>query len=422
MSDQGLFLDEVLEAQRAQWLGAVHLAAPISHRIWTLVALSVIVAILIWLFAGHYTRRERVSGSLVPRAGLIELTAAGEGIVTQLTAREGSHVNKGDVLVVLSSATVSASMGNTAVAVISELNVERAHLLSDIDDTKASSKDKSRGLQVQQSELRKQIEQLDGQLTIQRQQVTSQRTLLDKIEPLASKGYVSAFQVQQQEMAALEAEAQVKALSRERYQTEQQLSAVSDQLQQLPFDTQAKLSDAGRQLAQVQQALDQNEAQRASVLRASQDGTVSSVLVHDGQAVSMGQPLVAIVPSGTPLQAQLLVPSSAVGFVRVGQHVSIRYGAFPYEKFGLQRGQVIGVSRNALTPAEVQLLVGQTPEQPLYRVQVAIDRQAISAYGKKQLLKPGMTLDADIMMDRRRLVEWVFEPLFGISKHFEGTR
>lgn len=126
MSDQGLFLDEVLESRRAHWLGSVHLAAPISHRISTLAALFIAAAILVWLFAGHYTRRERVSGSLVPRAGLIELTTTGAGTVTYVIAHEGSHVNKGDVLVTISSATVSASIGNTAVAVISELNVERA--------------------------------------------------------------------------------------------------------------------------------------------------------------------------------------------------------------------------------------------------------------------------------------------------------
>lgn len=422
MSDQGLFLDEALEARSANWLGSVRLATPVSHRIWTLAALFVTTALLIWLFAGHYTRRERVTGSLVPRAGLLEMTATASGTITQVTAREGSHVRKGDVLVALSSATVSESVGNTAVAVISELNAERTHLVEDIANTKVSSEEKIHGLRVQQDELREQLGQLDGQLVIQRQQATSQRALLNKIAPLAASGVVSVFQVQQQEMAALQSESQVKALSRERYQTEQQLSAINDQVRQLPFDTQAKLSDENRQLAQVQQALDQNEAQRASVLRAPEDGTVSSVLVHEGQAVSMGQPLVAIVPAGTPLQAQLLVPSSAVGFVRVGQPVSIRYEAFPYEKFGLQHGHVLGVSRSVLTPAEVQLLVGQTPEQPLYRVQVAIDNQTISAYGKPQLLKPGMTLDADIMIDRRRLVEWVFEPLFGMSKHFEGAR
>ncbi len=422
MADQGLFLDDVLEARRAEWLGKVQLATPVSHRVWTSVALVVSALILLWLFTGHYTRRERVSGSLVPKAGLIELTANAPGTVTQVTAREGIRVQKGDVLVTLSGATVSASMGDTAAAVIGQLNLERSHLLSDIADAKVSGENKAQGLKTQQAELREQLQQLDEQLVIQRQQVQSLRTLLNKIQPLLAKGFISSFEVQQQETAALDAESQVKALNRERSQTEQQLSTTNDQLTQLPLDTQDKLSDSNRQLAQVQQSLDQNEAQRASVLRAPQTGIVSSVLVKDGQALTAGQPVVAIVPAGTPLQAQLLVPSSAIGFVRVGQTVNLRYEAFPYQKFGLQHGRILEVSRSALTPSEVSLLVGQTPEQPLYRVEVEIEKQAIAAYNQEQALKPGMALDADIMMDRRRLVEWVFEPLFGISKHFEGTQ
>jgi len=422
MGEQGLFLDEVLEARRVEWLGKVQLASPISHRVWTIVALLVSALILLWLFTGHYTRRERVTGSLVPQAGLIELTTNAPGTVTQVTAREGARVQKGDVLVMLSGATVSASMGDTAAAIIGQLNIERSHLLSDIADTKVSAENKAQGLKTQQGELRTQLQQLDEQLAIQRQQVQSLRTLLNKIQPLLDKGYVSSFQVQQQETSALDAEAQVKALNRERSQIEQQLSTINGQLTQLPLDTQDKLSDSSRQLAQVQQSLDQNEAQRASVLRAPRTGTISSVLVKNGQAVTAGQAVVAIVPAGTPLQAQLLVPSSAIGFVQIGQPVNLRYEAFPYQKFGLQRGRVLEISRSTLTPAEVSLLVGQMPEQPLYTVQVAIEKQAITAYNQQQALKPGMALDADIMMDRRRLAEWVFEPLFGISKHFEGTQ
>ena len=421
MSEQGLFLTEAINARRGGWLGSVRIATPISHRVWAAVALAVCASILVWLFAGHYTRRERVTGSLVPRAGLIELTSTAPGSVTRVEAHEGEAVHKGDVLVALSGATISANVGDTAAAIIAQLDVERAHLQRDLADAKTSATNKAQGLEVQRSELRMQLQQIDSQLAIQRQQVESLQALLKKIEPLVTKGFVSQLQVQEQEMSALAAEGQLKALNRERFQTEQQLSTVDDQLRQLPLDTQAKESKTSRQMAQVQQSLDQNEAQRSSVFRAPEDGLVSSVLVQSGQAVTAGQPLVAIVPAGTPLQAQLLVPSSAVGFVHIGQAVSLRYEAFPYQKFGLQHGRVLGISQNALSPAEIQLLVGQTPQQPLYRVHVELDKQSVAAYGVQQALKPGMALDADILMDRRRLVELAFEPLFGISKHFEGT-
>src|SRR5690606_12489641 len=86
-----------------------------------------------------------------------------------------------------------------------------------------------------------------------------------------------------------------------------------------------------------------------------------------------------------------------------------------YQKFGHHRGQVARISRSALGPGEMGALVGSAGTgEPLYRVTVTLDRQAITAYGRPEALKPGMLVDADILGERRRLIEWVFEPLYSI--------
>ncbi|HET7266479.1 MAG TPA: hypothetical protein VFJ15_00055 [Oleiagrimonas sp.] len=117
------------------------------------------------------------------------------------------------------------------------------------------------------------------------------------------------------------------------------------------------------------------------------------------------------------LEAQLLVPSGAIGFVHKGTPVVLHYQAFPYQKFGAQRGKVLQVSRSALTTTAVSALLGQpAPPKPLYRVEVKLARQTIKAYGEPQALMPGMTVDADLLLDRRRMIEWIFEPLYGIAR------
>ena len=53
--------------------------------------------------------------------------------------------------------------------------------------------------------------------------------------------------------------------------------------------------------------------------------------------------------------------------------------------------------------------------EPLYRITVALDAQSVPAYGAAQPLAAGMQLDADVLLERRRLVEWLFEPLLGVA-------
>jgi membrane fusion protein len=420
--DSELFRKEALDAQATSWLGTVRLATPISHTMWTSAALLCGIAVSLWLWFGHYTRREHVIGNLVPQAGLIDLVARASGTVSRAYVTEGALVHAGDPLLALSGERSSETLGDTSAAISAQLRDQQASLQADLADARHLAAQQAVGLQTQKTMLAGQLQQLDAQLAIARHQVRSTTILLEKIRPLETKGYISAFQIQQQEAQVLDAESQVKALLRQRYETAQQASNMSDQLSQLPLAAKAKFNDLHRQLVQGDQNLAQNEAERSTVVRALQSGTVSSLLVKPGQAVAAGQSLLAMVPENSPLQAQLLVPSSAVGFVREGTAVVLHYQAFPYQKFGVQHGEVEQVSRSALTPSEVTVLLGQQPpSEALYRVQVTLSSQTVVAYGKPESLKPGMTLDADLLLDRRRLIEWIFEPLYGMHRRAEGA-
>ena len=68
-------------------------------------------------------------------------------------------------------------------------------------------------------------------------------------------------------------------------------------------------------------------------IRAPGDGFITSIVGHAGQPVAANAPLLTIVPA-SDLRAELLAPSSAVGFIAPGERVLLRYDAFPYQKFG----------------------------------------------------------------------------------------
>lgn len=418
---QGLFRQEVIDAKRADWLGSIIVAAPLSRWWLTALALMTAMIILLFLFLGHYTRRETVAGQLVPSAGLLNVAAPSPGTVTRLLVRDGQTVKAGDVLLDISSEQDSVSLGDTHALVGQQLATQRARLQDDLANQTQSSRQQGEALQDKAALLRAQLAQVGGQLDLQRQQVDGNRQMLERIEPLVAKGFVSAVQMQQQRAALLEAQTQYRSLVRQQLDARQQLGAVQQQLAQLPLDETARRNDTERQLAGVAQSIAQNEMQRAVVLRAPRDGVVSAVLLKEGQMVGAGQSLLSILPAGSALQAQLLVPSRAIGFIEPGSRVVMRYQAFAYQKFGQQYGRVADISRSALTPGEVGALVGQQAQEPLYRVKVDLDSQQVLAYGRPELVRPGMALDADILMERRRLIEWVFEPLYGMAHRLAGS-
>jgi membrane fusion protein len=420
MTGTSLFRPEALEARRGEWLGTILVAAPLSRWVWTALAMSSAVSLTLFLVLGHYTRREAVTGQLIPAEGLLNLSAINAGLVTHVWARDGQVVTQGDPLIEISSEQASASLGDTHAIVGQQLEAERVHLQADLQTQIQVTTQQANALRDKVALLRAQLGQIVGQLDIQKRQADSAEQLLERIKPLGAKGYVSALQIQQQQSDVYNAQAQYKGLLRQQLDIRQQLDAAQQQLAQLPLDAATKRNDTERQLAEIGQSVAQNEAQRAVVIRAPRDGVVSAVLFKEGQMVAAGQSTLSLLPAGSVLQAQLLVPSRAVGFIEPGNRVVLRYAAFPYQKFGQQYGRVADISRSALTSSEVQALIGQQSQEPLYRVQVALESQQVMAYGKPEAIKPGMAVDADILMERRTLLEWVFEPLYGMAHHVWG--
>lgn len=415
-----LFRQEALEARRQEWLGTILVATPLSRWAWTLLAISFATALILFLVFGHYTRREAVTGQLVPSEGLLNLHATAAGLVNRVWVRDGQTVKQGDPLIEISGEQDSAKLGSTHALVGQQLEVQRLRLQADLQTKAQLTAQQVDALRDKSALLRAQLEQIAGQLAIQKEQADSAQQLLERIRPLGSKGYVSALQLQQQQTTAYNAQTQYKTLLRQQLEIRQELDATQQQLTQLPLDAATKRNDIERQLAEISGSAAQNEAQRAVVIRAPRDGIVSTVLFKEGQMVAAGQSTLSLLPAGSTLQAQLLVPSRAVGFIEPGNQVVLRYAAFPYQKFGQHYGKVADISRSALSASEVQALVEQESKEPLYRVQVTLDSQHILAYGKPEPVKPGMTVDADILMERRTLLEWVFEPLYGMAHHLLG--
>ncbi|HXS73694.1 MAG TPA: HlyD family efflux transporter periplasmic adaptor subunit, partial [Rhodanobacteraceae bacterium] len=417
----GLYRMEVLATRQNEWLGSIRLQLPRFGWFFFGLGAFATVAIFGLLIGGQYTRHVHVNGTLVPSEGSVVLTPPADGIVTRLLVREGERVRTGQPLLEISGEKDSVALGDTHAAIAAQLQIKRERLLSDLDEQKQLASMQQKDLDSRKALLKEQVARLDQQISLQRQRADSAMALYQQWSKLGNTGVVSKLQLLQQHDAALQELAQVKDLEGQRFQLEQQAAQLQAQVDELPATVSSKRNQTERDLADVAQALSQNAVQRAVSLRAPYDGTVANILVHSGQVVFAQQSLMAVLPAKSRLQAELWVPTEAVGFITPGERVTIRYAAYPYQKFGQYSGKVREVSRSAMPAADVSRFLGESIKEPRFRVQIALDSQSVLAYGRQEALKPGMTLQADILLGRRRLIEWVFEPLYGFSKSLYGA-
>jgi membrane fusion protein len=402
-----LFRQEVLDARQNGWLGGISLAQPLSARVLSFAAFAIAALVIAFLAFGNYTRRSSVTGELVPDLGVSSVVAPGSGVVARLLVEEGARVEAGQPLALIDVPRATAD-GQDALGAI------RDGLRARHDSTQAQGESQVAQVDAQIEGTRRQLQAAREEL-VQVGAAIATRVELEHIgreteqryADIAAKQYVSQVQLNQQRQAVLDLVNARQALERQATQLRRTIAQFEQDLRELPLQRSALLAGTAGDLAQLDTERVQQEANGQLLLKAPVSGLVAHQMIEPGQAVQGGQALLSILPQGSHLQAMLMVPSRAIGFIAPGDRVQLRYQAFPYQKFGHHVGRVLQISRSATEPKD--------GGEPRYRVLVALERQAITAYGKAEALRPGMLVDADILGERRKLYEWVLEPLYSVN-------
>ncbi len=419
-----LFRTEVIDEQRSEWLGTVLLAPAISHTIYALVALSCAVGILALLIFGEYTRKERVNGWLIPEQGIFQVFAPRSGTIIEIQAKDGQIVKQADKLLTVSS-DLQTKSGGTKKEAIKLLEQRRQSLRNERDTLNDLYQSKEAGLAAK-------IKATEDEIKYRRQEKKVQSQLV-ALANSASKGHRAARKkgiISQQKWRNIEADRldqlmRLRVLEREMSVANRELHEFKAQLGAMPLELRQQLALIDRNINKIVQEITETEALRQVVLTAPVAGMVTALQSKLGANVNTTLPILSIVPEGSQLIVQLFVPSKAIGFIEQGQSVLLRYSAFAYQKFGHYRGVISNISRSSLAPSELSPQMrlissansqGKGNNQSVYSVEVTLESQFVDAYGKQLALQPGMLLEADILIERRRLYEWLLAPLYSLNE------
>ena len=413
--ERPLFRQESEQARSSAWLGKVVLIRPVSFAFLTACAMGFAVMLGIFFVCGEYTRKARVTGVLAPAQGVAKILAQQAGIVEAVHAREGEPVEKDAVLVVVGDGRATRAMEDIGSAVATRLDERRRALLQQREHAVAAMRTEQAGLGERMAGLARELEQIDVEIAAQAKRATIAAEGVGRARRLEGIGFLSPSALDREREAALDQQSRLESVRRSRLALVRELASVEFEADTARSRSRAQLAAIDVQRASIDQERLERDLQYHAAIVAPASGIVATVLAEKGQMVTAGMPLATIIPANAVLEGQLYLPSRSIGFVRAGQEVLLRYLAYPHQKFGMHRASVVAVSRNPMLAGELGFTPIDGTREPLYRVKVALEAQAIRAYGRLEPLQPGMQVEADILLDRRRLIEWVFEPLLGLA-------
>lgn len=416
-----------------------------------------------WACIGEIEVVATAPGRLIPDGRIKVLQTMEPAIVRAIHVREGQRVKEGDLLIELDPTMVAADLVSSRLRLsqnqeqMARLNMElRSQALAPVRGEEPSraaanllSPSELATIQAREAfhaarlaEARAAVEEKNKAITSAEATQTKLRLNFD----LASRRYKQSLALvkegffseaerlkQQQEVVSLEHDlaAQTQTLAQLHAGLEEARHRLTAVEQERKVQILAEVEQARKEGAALQAEFAKAEQLNAlKALRAPADGVVQNIGVSTvGSAVAANQPLITMVPEGTPLVAEVHLSNQDIGYVKVGQPVELKLDSFPFTQYGTVPGTVKWISADAefQNPQALDRQGGavgssarmtgadntdQRSSSLTYRVQILPAPDAtIQLKGRPQALHAGMSLQADIQTDRRKLIQLLLNPL-----------
>jgi membrane fusion protein len=408
-----LFRPEAVDFQRhhREW-GRVALLQPLSIKVTTWFVTMAMALIITFLFVGQYSRKETVVGYLTPTSGTSKVFVTQLGTIREIHVKEGQQVREGQTLLTIDTNQIAANGLDVNATMLETLRSQKDLLTRQITAEEQRAKSERERLTAIIDGLELERSQLQAQLKIQSERIRVEGELAASAAQLRKEGYMADADFKRRQVVLLEQKQNLNSLNQQLAARQNQHTEIRYSLQQLPTVMAGKIQGLRSELATTEQRIAEIGGRRAYIIRAPATGRVSMLQATVGQFADPRRLQMEIVPSESILQAELFVPTRAIGFVQPGQQVRVLYEAFPYQQFGTYSGRVLKISQTILTKSDtfgpIEL------KEPAYRITASLDRPDIDAYGKKIPLQADMLLRADIILEKRSLISWLLDPLLSV--------
>lgn len=404
-----LFRSEVVQAGRDRLHGEVVFTQPLSTKLFASALFAIIAIAAVWISVGTYARIETVPGILVTDVPSAKVVPQQPGVVVDLKVKEGDIVEKGDPLLVIDSDRETVAGGEVAGRSIGAIEQRKQLMQTQMALAGSRAAAERSRLATVISAAEEQVRSLSEQIALQEQVVASNKQIFDQISAVVERGFVSKVEYERRRQTLLSSQQTLANLRQRRTASLSDAAQARSQLDSVAIDAEQGISRLNESLQTMTAEQARLEGEQSYVVTAPISGRVTALATGQGRSATNSRPLMVIVPTDAKLTAELYAPTRSIGLVEKGKETRLLYDAFPYQRFGSFGGSVNSISRIAVDPRETEIPFPF--EEPVYRVRVQLDEQTVNAFGEPAPLQAGMTLKANIVLERQSFLSWILQPL-----------
>ncbi|MFV0335803.1 MAG: HlyD family secretion protein [Tropicimonas sp.] len=405
---QDLYRKEAFESKIRGFSNPISIRGSVSAAVVTALIFAVLAVLVVYGWNSPYSRKVTVTGELAPQSGNIAVRTSLPGIVS-IMVRDGDLVKKGQVL-----ARIDEELAGTPGRTDSEIELTSLRERRDLIDQRLESADRRiaqtkrvTALRIENAEissaaLEQQIEMAESEQDLALNALERRRGLVDKSLSTQSELEMANTNVLNAQRSLIEAKSKHVVAVAERSSAELEGETELSRIREEMISLRAERLSILKQIDQIG-----NESTRE--LRAPIAGHVVFTRARDQERVAQGETVFTIVPDDEALVALLYAPSSAIGFVKLGDPVYLRYDAYPYREHGIFTGTVDRIDSAPQMPQDIGAVLSAS--EPVYRIYARIDQTPENKRRERLRLIAGMRFEASIVADQKPILFWLLDPV-----------
>ena len=268
---------------------------------------------------------------------------------------------------------------------------------------------RSEGLQCQIEFDEKILQNMEKEGDLKRSILDISRSRTAKDSVLAAKKAISEETYMRQSAEYLSLKEGYESFRSEMFSRQAQIKRNRQELRQLHLEEQegkdklyAELQVRRNELMNVIRMWKEKYVQYAPV-----DGELEFLgFWRENGFVQNGQELFSIIPSKNELLGEVLIPAYGVGKIQTGQTANVKIENYPYDEYGLVKGEVQSVSRLS---HKIQTADGRNTNA--YIVLISFPQGMCTNFGKELVLDFESVGNVEIITQPKRLIERLFDNL-----------
>ena len=407
------FRKEAIPARRTDVVDKVILSRQLGPWVAFYILGSTLVAVLLISFSFDYKKKARLQGVLVPTQGIARIVAPASGFVIYKRLEEGVLVQRGDKIAEIRT-DKSVGDSTSQVAGWTAILDKEGSLKNEIERDSLMQKSKMRTATDALSNFEEQYSVLVEQLKSEQRQLLASEQQVAQFTELKRVGYISSAQLNDKLELLSNQRSKMENVRLSMIASRKKVSDAHDDIAALPL-LAANAQDAFRiRQSELAHAKSVFNGDATVTVTAPISGTVTSIAARNNQHLQQYQAIATVVPENPTYQIALFASADKVGLIKVGNPVLIRLDSFPHEKYGMVEGvvtEVAGVTQSA-TEAAFESARFEQPSPPVYRVLVVPKLADFYSRNPGITLRAGLTLEADAILEQRKLYMWAFSAVF----------